>query len=68
MTSALTHQYSGASNETTNALQENSLADFSLPQTPQTDNPSEGRGEGVSKSFSDHGFYSLVHAGDSKAG
>ncbi|XP_053512185.1 A-kinase anchor protein 2 isoform X3 [Artibeus jamaicensis] len=49
---------SGASNETTNALQENSLADFSLPQTPQTDNPSEGRGEGVSKSFSDHGFYS----------
>ncbi|XP_049566899.1 A-kinase anchor protein 2 isoform X3 [Orcinus orca] len=49
---------SGASNETTNALQENLLADFSLPQTPQTDNPSEGRGEGVSKSFSDHGFYS----------
>nr|XP_015103809.2 A-kinase anchor protein 2 isoform X5 [Vicugna pacos] len=49
---------SGASNETTNALQENSLADFSLPQTPQTDNPTEGRGEGVSKSFSDHGFYS----------
>ncbi|KAM5330399.1 PALM2-AKAP2 fusion protein isoform 3-T3 [Glossophaga mutica] len=49
---------SGASNETTNALQENSLADFSLPQTPQTDNPSDGRGEGVSKSFSDHGFYS----------
>ncbi|XP_027625210.1 A-kinase anchor protein 2 isoform X6 [Tupaia chinensis] len=49
---------SGASNETTNALQENSLADFSLPQTPQTDNPSESRGEGVSKSFSDHGFYS----------
>ncbi|EHB14958.1 A-kinase anchor protein 2 [Heterocephalus glaber] len=48
---------SGASNETTNALQENSLADFSLPQTPQTDNPSEGR-EGISKSFSDHGFYS----------
>ncbi|XP_037654221.1 A-kinase anchor protein 2 isoform X3 [Choloepus didactylus] len=49
---------SGASNETTSALQENSLADFSLPQTPQTDNPSEGRGEGGSKSFSDHGFYS----------
>ncbi|XP_045152562.1 A-kinase anchor protein 2 isoform X1 [Echinops telfairi] len=48
---------SGASNETANALQENSLADFSLPQTPQTDNPSEGR-EGVSKSLSDHGFYS----------
>ncbi|XP_055973257.1 A-kinase anchor protein 2 isoform X2 [Sorex fumeus] len=49
---------SGASNETASALQENSLADFSLPQTPQTDNPSEGRGDGVSKSFSDHGFYS----------
>ncbi|XP_078231742.1 PALM2-AKAP2 protein isoform X16 [Callithrix jacchus] len=49
---------SGASNETTNALQENSLTDFSLPQTPQTDNPLEGRGEGASKSFSDHGFYS----------
>lgn len=48
---------SGASNETASALQENSLADFSLPQTPQTDNPSEGR-EGASKSFSDHGFYS----------
>ncbi|XP_027695492.1 A-kinase anchor protein 2-like isoform X2 [Vombatus ursinus] len=49
---------SGASNETMNALQENSLTDFSLPQTPQTDMPSEGRAEGVSKSFSDHGFYS----------
>ncbi|XP_043821404.1 A-kinase anchor protein 2 isoform X2 [Dromiciops gliroides] len=49
---------SGASNETMNALQENSLTDFSLPQTPQTDLPSEGRAEGVSKSFSDHGFYS----------
>ncbi|KAM9102639.1 A-kinase anchor protein 2 isoform 1-T1 [Sarcophilus harrisii] len=50
---------SGASNETMNALQENSLTDFSLPQTPQTDIPSEGRAEGsVSKSFSDHGFYS----------
>ncbi|XP_049974942.1 A-kinase anchor protein 2 isoform X3 [Alexandromys fortis] len=48
---------SGASNETPSALQENSLADFPLLQTPQTDNPSEGR-EGVSKSFSDHGFYS----------
>ncbi|EHB13606.1 A-kinase anchor protein 2 [Heterocephalus glaber] len=46
-----------ASSETTNDLLENSLADFSLPQTPQTDNPSEGR-EGVSKSFSDHSFYS----------
>ncbi|XP_044308398.1 A-kinase anchor protein 2 isoform X3 [Varanus komodoensis] len=49
---------SGASNETMNALQENSLTDFSLPQTPQADTPSEGRGEGVSKSLSDHGFYS----------
>lgn len=49
---------SGASNETTSALQENSLADFSLPQTPQTDPTSEGRGEGISKSFSDHGFSS----------
>ncbi|XP_051817370.1 A-kinase anchor protein 2 isoform X6 [Antechinus flavipes] len=50
---------SGASNETMNALQENSLTDFSLPQTPQTDIPPEGRAEGsVSKSFSDHGFYS----------
>ncbi|XP_038202933.1 A-kinase anchor protein 2 isoform X3 [Arvicola amphibius] len=48
---------SGTSNETPSALQENSLADFPLLQTPQTDNPSEGR-EGVSKSFSDHGFYS----------
>ncbi|XP_012979913.1 A-kinase anchor protein 2 isoform X3 [Mesocricetus auratus] len=48
---------SGASNETPTALQENSLADFSLSQTPQSDNASEG-GEGVSKSFSDHGFYS----------
>uniref|UniRef100_A0A8C8RLU1 PALM2 and AKAP2 fusion n=1 Tax=Pelusios castaneus TaxID=367368 RepID=A0A8C8RLU1_9SAUR len=48
---------SGASNETMNALQENSLADFSLPQTPQMDTPSECR-VGVSKSFSDHGFYS----------
>ncbi|XP_075787509.1 PALM2-AKAP2 fusion protein isoform X4 [Pelodiscus sinensis] len=46
---------SGASNETMNALQENSLADFSLPQTPQMDTPSECQG-GVSKSFSDHGF------------
>ncbi|XP_053145381.1 A-kinase anchor protein 2 isoform X4 [Hemicordylus capensis] len=49
---------SGASNETMNALQENSLTDFSLPQTPQANTPSECRGEGVSKSLSDHGFYS----------
>ncbi|XP_077201438.1 PALM2-AKAP2 fusion protein-like isoform X4 [Paroedura picta] len=45
---------SGASNETMNALQENSLTDFSLPQTPQANTPSEG----ISKSLSDHGFYS----------
>ncbi|XP_066472410.1 A-kinase anchor protein 2 isoform X2 [Tiliqua scincoides] len=49
---------SGTSNETMNALQENSLTDFSLPQTPQATTPSEYRGEGVSKSLSDHGFYS----------
>ncbi|XP_042306103.1 A-kinase anchor protein 2 isoform X2 [Sceloporus undulatus] len=49
---------SGASNETMNALQENSLTDFSLPQTPQANTPSECQGEGVSKSLSDHGFYS----------
>ncbi|KAJ7335370.1 hypothetical protein JRQ81_013311 [Phrynocephalus forsythii] len=49
---------SGASNETMNVLQENSLTDFSLPQTPQAHTPSECQGEGVSKSFSDHGFYS----------
>ncbi|KAM9262391.1 PALM2-AKAP2 fusion protein-like isoform 1-T1 [Morus bassanus] len=46
---------SGASNETMSALQESSLADFSLPQTPQTDTPAECRGEGISKSFSDPG-------------
>ncbi|XP_008941751.1 PREDICTED: A-kinase anchor protein 2 isoform X1 [Merops nubicus] len=46
---------SGASNETMSALQENSLADFSLPQTPQADTPAECRGEGISKSFSDPG-------------
>ncbi|XP_061488550.1 PALM2-AKAP2 fusion protein isoform X3 [Rhineura floridana] len=49
---------SGASNETMNALQENSLTDFSLPQTPQANTPSECRGEGVPKTLSDHGFYS----------
>ncbi|XP_054842398.1 A-kinase anchor protein 2-like isoform X2 [Eublepharis macularius] len=49
---------SGASIETTNALQENSLTDFSLPQTPQANTPSECQGEGISKSLSDHGFYS----------
>ncbi|NXX96962.1 AKAP2 protein, partial [Centropus bengalensis] len=46
---------SGASNETMSALQESSLADFSLPQTPQADTPVECRGEGISKSFSDPG-------------
>ncbi|XP_068278538.1 PALM2-AKAP2 fusion protein isoform X1 [Nyctibius grandis] len=46
---------SGASNETMSALQESSLADFSLPQTPQADTPAECRDEGISKSFSDPG-------------
>ncbi|NXF06669.1 AKAP2 protein, partial [Smithornis capensis] len=46
---------SGASNETMSALQESSLADFSLPQTPQADTPAESRGEGIPKSFSDPG-------------
>ncbi|XP_053858832.1 A-kinase anchor protein 2-like isoform X1 [Vidua macroura] len=46
---------SGASNETMSALQESSLADFSLPQTPQAETPSECRVEGISKSFSDPG-------------
>ncbi|NXL51825.1 AKAP2 protein, partial [Podilymbus podiceps] len=46
---------SGASNETMSALQESSLADFSLPQTPQADTPAECRSEGISKSFSDLG-------------
>ncbi|KAJ7417555.1 A-kinase anchor protein 2 [Willisornis vidua] len=45
---------SGASNETLSALQESSLADFSLPQTP-ADTPAESGGEGISKSFSDPG-------------
>ncbi|XP_040435645.1 A-kinase anchor protein 2 isoform X3 [Falco naumanni] len=46
---------SGASNETMSALQESSLADFSLPQTPQADTPAECREENISKSFSDPG-------------
>ncbi|NXW42807.1 AKAP2 protein, partial [Nyctiprogne leucopyga] len=46
---------SGASNETMSALQESSLADFSLPQTPQAETPAECRGEGITKSFSDPG-------------
>ncbi|XP_069486875.1 PALM2-AKAP2 fusion protein isoform X3 [Ambystoma mexicanum] len=49
---------SGASNETMSALRENSLGDFSQPQTPQTNTPTEYRLEGISKSYSDHGFYS----------
>ncbi|XP_021235396.1 A-kinase anchor protein 2-like isoform X3 [Numida meleagris] len=53
---------SGASNETMSALQESSLADFSLPQTPQTDTPAECRVEGMSKSFSDPGCDSLSSA------
>ncbi|XP_059729411.1 A-kinase anchor protein 2 isoform X2 [Haemorhous mexicanus] len=46
---------SGASNETMSALQESSLADFSLPQTPQAETPAECRADGISKSFSDPG-------------
>ncbi|NXN86776.1 AKAP2 protein, partial [Bombycilla garrulus] len=46
---------SGASNETMSALQESSLADFSLPQTPQAETPAECRAEGISKTFSDPG-------------
>lgn len=46
---------SGASNETMSALQESSLVDFSLPQTPQAETPAECRAEGISKSFSDPG-------------
>ncbi|XP_030367528.1 A-kinase anchor protein 2 isoform X2 [Strigops habroptila] len=53
---------SGASNETMSALQESSLADFSLPQTPQPDIPAQCRGEGISKSFSDPGCNSLSSA------
>ncbi|XP_075449766.1 A-kinase anchor protein 2 isoform X3 [Ascaphus truei] len=47
-----------ASNETMNALHENSLGDFSQPQTPLNDTPIEFTLEGGSKSFSDQGFYS----------
>ncbi|XP_030113148.4 A-kinase anchor protein 2 isoform X2 [Taeniopygia guttata] len=46
---------SGASNETMSTLQESSLADFSLPQTPQAETLAECRAEGMSKSFSDPG-------------
>lgn len=47
---------SGASNETINTLHEHSLGDFSQPQTPLHEN--DYSVEGVSKSFSDQGFYS----------
>ncbi|XP_066037512.1 A-kinase anchor protein 2 isoform X1 [Chamaea fasciata] len=46
---------SGASNETMSTLQESSLVDFSLPQTPQAETPADCRAEGISKSFSDPG-------------
>ncbi|XP_056374348.1 A-kinase anchor protein 2-like isoform X2 [Hyla sarda] len=49
---------SGASNETINTLHDYSLGEFSQPQTPLKDTPSEYSVEGVSKSFSDQGFYS----------
>ncbi|XP_075681684.1 A-kinase anchor protein 2 isoform X3 [Rhinoderma darwinii] len=49
---------SGASNETINTLNEHSLGEFSQPQTPLKDTPSDYSVEGVSKSFSDQGFYS----------
>ncbi|XP_068090382.1 A-kinase anchor protein 2 isoform X3 [Hyperolius riggenbachi] len=47
---------SGASNETINTLHEHSLGDFSEPQTPLHEN--DYTVQGVSKSFSDQGFYS----------
>lgn len=47
---------SGASNETINTLPDHSLGEFSQPQTPLKDTPSEYSVEGVS--FSDQGFYS----------
>ncbi|XP_063770336.1 PALM2-AKAP2 fusion protein isoform X3 [Pseudophryne corroboree] len=49
---------SGASYETINTLHEHSLADFSQPQTPFNDTPADYTVEGISKSFSDQGFYS----------
>lgn len=48
---------SGASNETINTLHDHSLEEFSV-QTPLKDTPSDYSVEGVSKSFSDQGFYS----------
>lgn len=47
---------SGASNETINTLHEHSLGEYSQPQTPLHEN--DYTVEGVSKSFSDQGFYS----------
>ncbi|CAN2389488.1 anchor protein 2 [Pristimantis euphronides] len=49
---------SGASNETINTLHDHSLEEFSQLQTPLKDTPSDYSMEGVSKSFSDQGFYS----------
>nr|XP_033781771.1 A-kinase anchor protein 2 isoform X2 [Geotrypetes seraphini] len=49
---------SGASNETMNALQENSFGDFSQPQTPLTDNPIDCSLERISESYSNPGFHS----------
>ncbi|XP_066460540.1 PALM2-AKAP2 fusion protein isoform X2 [Eleutherodactylus coqui] len=49
---------SGASNETINTLHDHSLEEFSQLQTPLKDTPSDYSVEGVSKSFSDQGFYS----------
>ncbi|XP_043916950.1 A-kinase anchor protein 2-like isoform X2 [Protopterus annectens] len=48
---------SGASNDTMNAFHDSSLGDFSQPQTPHTDVSSDHGIDGMSKSFSDHGFY-----------
>uniref|UniRef100_H3B6N7 PALM2 and AKAP2 fusion n=1 Tax=Latimeria chalumnae TaxID=7897 RepID=H3B6N7_LATCH len=48
---------SGASNDTMNTYHDNSLGDFSQPQTPQAETPMDCRTESISKSFSDHGFY-----------
>ncbi|KAM4053510.1 PALM2-AKAP2 fusion protein-like isoform 1-T2 [Anomaloglossus baeobatrachus] len=50
---------SGASNETINTLHDHSLGEYSQPQTPLKDTPSDYSVEGVSKSFSDQGFSSL---------
>ncbi|XP_053555984.1 A-kinase anchor protein 2-like [Bombina bombina] len=49
---------SGTSNETMNALNENSLGEFSQPQTPLNDTLADYTLDENSKSFSDLGFYS----------